>query len=312
MQVVITGGAGFIGANLSRYLVEHSDTVTIRVLDDLSTGSRANVPKSHRIELIEGSILDAQLTQQVVQSADAVVHLAARPSVPRSIADPRTTHDVNVTGTVNVLEAARANGSPHVIVASSSSVYGANEVLPKTESLAPQPMSPYAASKLATESYALAWSHSYRIPALALRFFNVYGPLQRADHDYAAAIPRFIQALLDDRPIQIYGTGKQTRDFTYVDSLCSLIHDALIRRVTCPTPVNAAFGSRTSLLEIVKSLGILVGRRPNVEFLSARVGDVLHSQADSAHLTELFSGIRPTGLNEGLRRTYDWLKNQAG
>lgn len=312
MKIAITGGAGFIGANLARYLLDFSDSISVRIIDDLSSGLRSNVPKSDRIEFVEGSILDPELLTIHLGDADSVVHLAARPSVPRSIEDPRTTHNVNVTGTLNVLEAVRASGHGHVIVASSSSVYGANEVLPKVESLAPRPLSPYAASKLATESYALAWSASYRMPVLALRFFNVFGPLQRADHVYAAAIPKFIQAILDGTPINIYGSGEQTRDFTYVDSLCAILALAATERIGSSEPVNAAFGSRTSLLQIVELLAEISGQKPQVVYHNARAGDVLHSQADSSRLTSLFPHAGPTDLRLGLQSTFNWLADHSG
>ena len=214
MRVVITGGAGFIGANLARALVESGDEVV--VVDDLSTGSEANldgVPVDLRI----GSILDPGLLDSAFDGADAVVHLAAVPSVPRSVADPVTSHHANATGTLLVLDAARRQASPpHVTVASSSSVYGANPELPKHEGLRCAPLSPYAVSKLATESYAIAFAHCYGLECLAFRFFNVFGPLQAAGHAYAAVIPQFVSAALDGRPLPLDGDGTQSRDFTYV------------------------------------------------------------------------------------------------
>ncbi|HVN50704.1 MAG TPA: NAD-dependent epimerase/dehydratase family protein, partial [Acidimicrobiales bacterium] len=184
MRVVVTGGAGFIGANLCRVLLA-SGVDEVVVLDDLSSGSLENLD-GVGVRFVEGSILERDLLDATFAGADSVVHLGARPSVPRSIADPMASHLANATGTVEVLEAARRAGGPSVIVASSSSVYGANETLPKHEDLAARPMSPYAASKLAAEAYALAWQHSYGLPVLAFRFFNVFGPLQLPGHAYAA------------------------------------------------------------------------------------------------------------------------------
>ena len=183
----------------------------------------------------------------------AIVHLAARPSVPRSLADPVASHLANATGTVEVLEAARRTGA-HVVVASSSSVYGATATLPKREDLPTRPMSPYAASKLATEAYTNAYAHSFGLPTLALRFFNVFGPRQPAGHAYAAVVPTFVDAALAGRPLPIDGDGRQTRDFTYVDTVAAVIADAVVRRVTDPDPVNLAFGTRTDLLTLVELL----------------------------------------------------------
>ena len=261
------------------------------------------------MDFVEGSILDTAALRTAFEGSDAIVHLAARPSVPRSLQDPRSTHEVNVTGTLNVLEAARSSGGIHTIIASSSSVYGANETLPKSEHLATRPMSPYAASKLAAEAYALSWSHSFDLPVLALRFFNVFGPLQRADHAYAAAIPKFIDALLSGTPIEVYGSGEQTRDFTYVGSVCTLITRAIEDNVHSREPVNCAFGSRTSLLELIALLSNLAGVEPQLDFRPARTGDVLHSQADDSHLRQLFPACRATDLSTGLSSTVEWFRS---
>ena len=174
----------------------------------------------------------------------AVVHLAARPSVPRSLADPMATHQVNATGTMMVLEAARRHGTPHVIVASSSSVYGANPALPKREDMVTMPVSPYAASKLATEAYALSYARSFELPVLVFRFFNVFGPLQSASHAYAAVVPAFVSCALAGKGTPVHGDGTQTRDFTYVGTVASVLTDAIRRRVVDPEPVNLAYGRR--------------------------------------------------------------------
>ena len=196
----MTGGAGFIGANLCSALTRTNDVEEVVVIDDLTTGRRDNLG-GLEVEFIQGSILDRSVVDRAFRGADAVVHLAARPSVPRSIADPMASHEVNATGTLQVLEAARAAGGPHVIVASSSSVYGANPELPKHEGLRPQPLSPYAVSKLATEAYALSHAVCFGLPVLAFRFFNVFGPMQPAGHAYAAVIPAFVDAALAGKPI---------------------------------------------------------------------------------------------------------------
>jgi len=219
-----------------------------------------------------------------------------------------STHAANASGTVAVLEAARAEGDTHVVVASSSSVYGANPTLPKREDLATMPLSPYAASKLATESYALAYQHSFGLPALAFRFFNVFGPLQAAGHAYAAVVPAFVSAALEGRPLTVHGDGKQSRDLTYVDTVTEVIADAIARGVTSPTPVNLAFGTRTDLLTLIAELETILGTTVEVEHIETRAGDVKHSQADSTRLQELFPAVVPTALPEALRATVDWFR----
>ena len=193
-------------------------------------------------------------------------------------------------------------------MASSSSVYGSTDVLPKHEELATRPISPYAASKLATESYALAWGHSYGLPVLALRLFNVFGPLQPPAHTYAAVIPAFLAAACSDRPLPVHGDGTQCRDFTFVGSVVDVLGQAITRRVTHPDPVNLAFGTRVTLLEVVAELEHILERRLPVDHMPTRVGDVRRSQADSSLLLELFPDLEPTELADGLRATVEWFE----
>jgi UDP-glucose 4-epimerase len=308
MKVVVTGGAGFIGAHLCRMLEREDFVDQVVALDDLSTGSRKNLDRSPSVELREGSILNADVLNDVMKEAQAVVHLAARPSVPRSLADPMATHQVNATGTMMVLEAARRNGMPHVIVASSSSVYGANPTLPKQEDMAPRPMSPYAASKLATESYALSYGHSFGLPTLAFRFFNVFGPLQPSNHAYAAVVPAFVSCALSGQALPVNGDGTQTRDFTFVGTVAAVLTDALRRRVTSSEPVNLAYGSRVSLLELIAILEDVIGYQLRRDHFAPRTGDVAHSQADHTQLIRLFPEVRPTPLEDGLRATVAWFR----
>ncbi len=305
MRVVVTGGAGFIGGNLCRALVTAGHDVV--AFDDLSTGRKSNLAELP-LQLVEGTLLDRALLAEVLADADAVVHLAARGSVPRSVLHPLDTHAVNATGTVHVLDAARRAGVGHVIFSSSSSVYGANEVLPKHEGLLTAPISPYAASKAAGETAALAYQHSFGLPVLVFRFFNVFGPLQAADHDYAAVIPRFLAAALSGRPAEIHGDGAQSRDFTYVGTVVRVILDALARRVTHPGPVNLAFGSRTDLLGVLAILEELVGRPIARHHVKPRPGDVRHSQADASLLQSLFPDVDPVPLREGLEATAAWFQ----
>jgi UDP-glucose 4-epimerase len=308
MRTTITGGAGFIGANLARHLVARGHEVV--VLDDLSTGTRANLDGVD-VRLVERSILDAAALDDALEGAGSVVHLGARPSVPRSIADPVASHRVNDVGTIEVLEAVRRRGqaAPHLVVASSSSVYGANPTLPKHEDLAPRPVSPYAASKLATESYALAWGASFGLEVLAVRFFNVFGPLQAAGHAYAAVIPAFVDAALAGRPLPVHGDGTQTRDFTYVGSVCDVLADAVERRVASSGPVNLAFGSRVTLLEVIEALEAELGRPLERDHQPTRPGDVPHTQADTTRLRALFPDVEPVPFADGLRATVDWFRS---
>ncbi|MGP0108721.1 MAG: NAD-dependent epimerase/dehydratase family protein [Acidimicrobiales bacterium] len=306
MKVVVTGGAGFIGANLCRTLVAEPEVQEVVALDDLSTGSRQNLAGLDQVSLVEGSILDAALLDEVFHEADAVVHLAARPSVARSLADPMASHLTNATGTMEVLEAARRRGGVQVVVASSSSVYGANPALPKREDLATMPVSPYAAGKLAAEAASLAYGRSFDLPVLAFRFFNVFGPLQASNHAYAAVVPAFVASALRHDPLPVHGDGRQTRDFTYVGNVAAVLAEAVVRHVTYPGPVNLAFGTRVSLLDLIELLEQVVGRPLPRIHTESRAGDVRDSQADQTRFRELFPGIEPVSLEEGLRATVAW------
>lgn len=309
MDVLITGGAGFIGANLAGRLAEMPEFGEIRILDDLSSGSRSNIADID-VTFVEGSVLDEEALAEAGQGVDAIVHLAAVPSVPRSIADPVTSHEANATGTLRVLEFARTQNNAHVVLASSSSVYGANPTLPKSEDLRCEPMSPYAVSKLATEQYAVAYNRCYGLPTLPFRFFNVFGPLQAAGHAYAAVVPAWVDAALRGKPLPLNGDGSQSRDFTYVGTVTAVIADALSRRVTSG-PVNLAFGSRTSLRELAQMISGEVGRPVDFEIGPPRVGDVPHSQASGARLHELFPLVEPVELARGLADTVAWMRGRV-
>jgi UDP-glucose 4-epimerase len=308
-NVVVTGGAGFIGANLCRTLRESSEVDRLVVLDDLSTGSAENLAGVDGIELVEGSILDSGLVDGVLSHANSVVHLAARASVPRSLEDPIATHEVNATGTMVVLEAARRAGGLHVVIASSSSVYGARASFPTSEDSAPSPVSPYAASKLAAESYAMSYARSFGLPVLAFRFFNVFGPFQRAGHAYAAVVPAFLSAALSGEPLPIDGDGRQTRDFTFVGSVVAVLTTAVERAVTSPGPVNLAFGGRSSLLELARELEEVVGHTLERRHGPTRAGDVRDSQADQSRLRSLFPDVSPVSISDGLRATVEWFSH---
>ncbi len=306
MRILVTGGAGFIGANLVRACIARQHGVV--VLDDLSTGYKSNLDGTSAT-FIHGSITDVNVLRHAVRGVDSIVHLAARGSVPRSIADPIATHEVNATGTLNVLDAARLAGGPQVIMASSSSVYGANPELPKRETAATRPMSPYAGSKLAAEGYALAYRSAYDLPTLAFRFFNVFGRFQTAGHAYAAVIPAFIDAALRGQPLTVHGDGTQSRDFTHVDTVCDTICRAIEGRVSSPDPVNLAFGTRTSLLEVIEILTKHLDEPLVIDHVASRVGDVPHSQADSTLLQHLFDDLTPVDFVHGLIDTIEWMQS---
>jgi UDP-glucose 4-epimerase len=308
--VLVTGGAGFIGANLCRRLVGTPEVRRVRVLDDLSTGRKANLAGLD-VDLIEGSIMDRATLRDAVDGCDSIVHLAAVPSVPRSIVDPVRSHEVNATGTLFVLEAARAAGGTHIVLSSSSSVYGANNAIPKSERLAPMPVSPYAVSKLAAESYAVSYAQCFGMRVLPFRLFNVFGPLQAANHAYAAVVPTFIDAALSGRPLPINGDGLQSRDFTYIETVIAILSDAVVRRLAS-APTNLAFGTRTNLIEVIQTLEGILGTQLVREHRGSRPGDVRHSQADNSRLCELFPGVVPTALAVGIRHTVEWFRAQGG
>lgn len=309
MRLLITGGAGFIGSNLAREAARHGHDVT--VLDDLSTGRRENLD-GLPVRLIEGSVTEPDDVQAALAGgADSIVHLAALASVPRSLDDPLEAHDVNVTGTLLVLEAARRAGVPHVVVASSSAVYGLNESLPKTERDWVRPVSPYGVTKLAAEQYVLAYQESFGLATLAFRFFNVYGPGQAAGHPYAAVIPIFVDAVLRGAPVPLDGDGLQSRDFTFVGTVARVLLEAAERRLAHPEPVNLAYGTNTTVVDLLSSIEALTGIRPTVERRPARLGDVRHSQADNRVLLELFEGVAPVPLVDGLAETVAWFRASA-
>ncbi|MEV8100792.1 NAD-dependent epimerase/dehydratase family protein [Streptomyces sp. NPDC088135] len=310
LKIVITGGAGFIGSNLAQVLTRRGEVSEVRVVDDLSTGFKDNLAGLD-VHFTEGSVLDGPLLDRVFRGTDTIVHLAALPSVPRSVANPLASHHANATGTLTVLEAARRADSAQVIAASSSSVYGANPGIPKHEDLRPVPLSPYAVSKLASEAYLAAFHHCYGLPVLPFRFFNVYGPRQPAGHAYAAVVPAWISALTTGAPVVVHGDGRQSRDFTYVETVCRVLTQAALRKVVSCDPVNLAYGTRTSLGELVTELEAVLGTPLNPQYVPPRPGDVRHSHAENSRLLRLFPEIEPVPLREGLERTVEWFRSHS-
>lgn len=305
MKILITGGAGFVGSNLARMALSRGHRVT--VLDDLSTGYAENLDGLN-VDFIKASITDSQAAAAACAEQDSIVHLAALGSVPRSIKDPRRSHDVNNTGTLQILEAALGAGVNHVVYSSSSSVYGKNPALPKHEREWTRPMSPYAVTKLAAEQYTLAYQQSFGMETLAFRFFNIYGPGQRPGHAYAAVVPVFLERLFAGQPLPVNGDGTQSRDFTYVGSVCSVLLAACERRVMHDEPVNLAFGTNTSILDLAQQLQGVTGKRAILQHREVRTGDVPHSQADNAVLRSLFPEAVAKPMDQGLHETWDWLR----
>lgn len=305
MRVLVTGGGGFIGSNLVERLL--ADGAEVRVLDNFATGHRANLSDfADSIELIEGDIQSYERVHNAVRGCEIVYHQAALPSVPRSIQDPLTSSAVNVTGTLNVLLAARDEGVRRVVAASSSSIYGANPALPKDEEMQTLPISPYATSKLAIEGYCRSFHLVYGLETVCLRYFNIFGPRQDPLSAYAAVIPKFILALLDGRPPTIHGDGEQSRDFTYIDNTV----DANIRAAEAADVAGQAFniacGERISLNELYKEIRELVGSDIEPVYTESRQGDVKHSLADISRAREALGYEVSVDVNEGLRRTFDW------
>jgi UDP-glucose 4-epimerase len=306
LKVAVTGGAGFIGSNLSSRLLNEGHEVV--VIDDLSTGLRSNIDeKKSRFEQV--SITDFKRLKRAIGDCDAIFHLAARGSVPRSITNPVATNEVNAIGTLNVLEVARESGA-HVIFSSSSSVYGRNLELPKDESMWLGPMTPYAASKLSGESYAQAYSTSYGIPVTILRFFNVFGPRQRPDHQYAAVLPKWIWLALHDKPIEVFGDGTSTRDFTYVDTVLDIGISALLEKKTTDGALNVAYGNSISLNYVIELLRSKFSNL-RIDFKPSRHGDVLNSQNNPFLLKKMFPEVSPKPFELAFHETMEWLINHG-
>ncbi len=306
MKVLVTGGSGFIGSEVCRRLLAAGHEVS--VLDDLSSGFRHNLAGLD-VRFTEGSVLEADRLAEAAAGAEAVIHLAAMVSVPQSVEQPLACHEVNATGTVRVLEAARTSGA-QVVLASSSAVYGSNPTLPKTEREWVRPLTPYASTKLYAEQAALAYQSSYGLPVLALRFFNVYGPRQDELHPYAAVIPTWTYRLLTGQPLRVNGDGSVTRDFIYVGTLAQVLAEAVGRRVSHPEPVNAALGTQTSLRQLVAALEAATGLTAEVSYGPPRPGDVQQSLADSSVLWSLFPDLEQVPLAEGLAQTVAWFRER--
>lgn len=307
-KCLVTGGAGFIGSNLADELIRQGAKVTI--LDNLSTGSRDNLSEiTGDFEFIEADLNDDEALRRAVEGAEIVFHQAALPSVPRSVENPVETHQACVNATFNLLIKAKGAGVRRVIYAASSSAYGDQEVLPKVETMRPEPLSPYAAAKLTGEYYCRVFNEVYGLETFALRYFNVFGPRQNPSSEYSGVISRFIDALMKESTPVIYGDGEQTRDFTYIVNVVDANIKAAQATKGIGEVMNVANGERVSLNLLLDVLKKVTGREDaEANYLEARKGDVKHSQADNSLAVEYLGYEKLVDLEEGLRRTIDWWK----
>jgi nucleoside-diphosphate-sugar epimerase len=304
---LVTGGAGFIGSNIVAELVRRKERV--RVLDNFSTGSRANLQSfAESIEVIEGDLTDLEMVRSAIRGADFVLHQGALPSVPRSVEQPINTNNVNVAGTLNVLVASKEEGVQKVVVASSSSVYGDTQESPKSESMQPRPLSPYAVSKLAGEQYARVFYEIYGLPTIVLRYFNVFGPRQNPDSQYSAVIPKFIRTMLEGRQPIIYGDGMQSRDFSYVQNVVEANILATQSSDAKGITLNIACQESCSLRNLLEALNDILGVKIQPQFQPSRKGEVKHSVANIALARKCIGYVPTVKWKEGLARTVDWYR----
>ena len=309
-RYLVTGGAGFIGSHVVDALVARG--AAVRVVDDLSTGSRDNLAAHPDVELIEADLAERAVAEAAVAQVDFVIHLAARGSVPRSVEEPRRSHRANVEATHQLLLAARNAKVRRVVLASSSSVYGDSDTLPKREALRPAPVSPYAVHKLVGEHYAALFHRLYGLETVALRFFNVFGPRQAPGSRYAAVISHFTAALLAGRPATIHGDGEQTRDFTYVADTVLGTLQACTASAAAGRVINVACGRRASVNAIYAMLQRIIGVSVPARHTDPRVGDVRHTLADLSIAREVLGYAPEVSLEDGLRRTVAWQREAAG
>lgn len=305
---LITGGAGFIGSNMACALSEQGHTV--RVLDDLSSGDVANLADA-KVDFVEGDIRDVQAVARIVEGCDYVLHLAAVPSVVRSVEEPERTNDVNVNGTLNVLQRAREAGVKRVVFAGSSAVYGDSEVLPKVETMTPAPLSPYALHKLAGEYYGHLYTQLYGLEVVTVRYFNVFGPRQDPNSEYSAVIPKFITLMQQGRAPIIFGDGLQTRDFCHIDNVVEATLKACTAQGAAGRTFNVACGDRISLLQLVDTINQTLGTSLVATHEPDRAGDVKHSFASIDVAREVLGYTAAVSFAAGLQRTIEWYGRQG-
>lgn len=306
-EYLVTGGAGFIGSNLADHLLRAGHSV--RILDDFSSGKRENLPAG--AEVLSGSVADMEACRRAVQGVRYVLHLAAMPSVPRSVELPAETHTANVTGTLNLLIAARDAGVRRLVFSSSSAVYGESPTLPKHEGMNPSPLSPYAVHKITGEYYCRVFYQLYGLETVSLRYFNVFGPRQNPASPYAAVIPRFITAILRDEPPVIYGDGQQTRDFSHVQNVIEgNLAACAAGRAACGETFNIACGGRISLLDLVATINRICGKNIAPRFAPPRAGDIRDSQASIEKAARLLGWTPSLDFAAGIERAVAWYRRQ--
>jgi UDP-glucose 4-epimerase len=307
---LVTGGAGFIGSNIAEALLARGDRV--RVLDDLSTGRRENLTAIGDVELVEGDLRDPDAVRRSVQGAEGVFHEAALRSVPRSVDDPTSTNDVNVSGTLTLLMAAREAGVRRVVYASSSSAYGDDPTLPKVETLPANPISPYAVAKLAAEHYCRTFARLYGLETVSLRYFNVFGPRQNPESKYSAVIPRFLEQGLARIPLEVHGDGEQSRDFTYIDNVVRGNLLAMDAPDVSGEVFNLACGTRHTLLAVAAAIGTFLGRTLERHHVASRAGDVRHTQADITKARRALGFEPVVSFEDGMQRTCEYFVDRFG
>ncbi len=308
---LVTGGGGFIGNHIVRRLLDRD--VRVRVLDNFSTGKPENLSDiRERVDVIEGDIRDMATVQHAVEGVDTIFHLAAQGSVPKSVEHPTAANEINITGTLHMLVAATGAGVRRFVYSASSSAYGDTPKLPKMVDMLPRPQSPYAVSKLAGEHYCSCWWHVYGLETISLRYFNVFGPRQDPNSQYAAVIPAFVTRMLQGQRPVIYGDGEQSRDFCFIDNVVN----ANMRAAEAPQVqgdvVNVACAERTTLNEIVAQINELIGTDIQPEYAEVRPGDVRHSLADIAHTKDVLGYEPVVYFADGLRRSIDWYRENLG
>jgi nucleoside-diphosphate-sugar epimerase len=306
MHTLVTGGAGFIGSHIVEELLHRGDQV--RVLDNFSSGTRKNLQGlKGDFEILEGDLRDGEIVKSAVRDIDLVFHLAAFVSVPQSMVDPQTCFSVNVTGTATLLEAARQAGVRKVVISSSTAVYGDTNVFPTTEQTALRPLSPYALSKQVNELYAHLYTHSFGLPVTALRYYNVFGPRQRPDSDYAAAIPIFVRRLLAKEPIIIFGDGNQSRDFIFVKDVVRA-NLLAVDSEAAGEAYNICTGRETRLLDLLEELSEITPQQPKVLFKAPRPGDIYRSAGSPTRARTAIGFQAQTSLRDGLEQTVSWMR----